>query len=79
MDENNKQFKKEFIQKTASLLLAGFSFVAALAWNEAVKALLDQIFPLSQNTIIAKFVYAIIITATLVFISMRIDKLSKNQ
>jgi uncharacterized membrane protein required for colicin V production len=59
----------EFREKMTSLMIGGFSFVAALAWNEAVKTLLEQFFPEDRNTIIGKFLYAILITILVVILS----------
>jgi len=64
----------EIIQKISDLALAGFGLVAALAWNEAIKSLFDKIFPQSGG-IIAKFIYAIVVTVIIVFITMRIGKI----
>ena len=46
-------------------LLAAFGFVAGLAWNEAIKALIEDLFPARENTLVAKFGYAILLTVFL--------------
>jgi hypothetical protein len=40
-----------------------------LAWNEAIKALIEYLFPLGSNTLVAKFIYAFTITAFVVFLT----------
>jgi len=70
--------KREFKEKTITLILGGFGLVAALAWNEAIKSLFDTLFPKS-NAIIGKFIYAIIITVVVVIISIRLKKISEKR
>jgi len=40
--------------------------VAGLAWNEAIKALIEYLYPLDKNSLLAKFVYAALITIIVV-------------
>jgi len=51
-------------------IAAALGLVAGLAWNEAIKALIDYVFPLSKNTLIAKFSYAGLITLVVVLITI---------
>jgi hypothetical protein len=55
--------------KFLSYISAALALVAGLAWNDAIAALIKYLFPIDSNTIIAKFVYAIILT---IFISIAI-------
>ncbi|HRZ30492.1 MAG TPA: DUF5654 family protein [Candidatus Paceibacterota bacterium] len=66
-------------EKTAGLILAGFSFVAGLAWNEAIKSLIDTIFILDKNTLLAKFTYAIVVTILIIFVSYIFTKFNNKQ
>ncbi len=79
MDKNNKKIKYLVKEKTASYLLAAFGLVAGLAWNEAVKSLIEYIFPTSQNTLLAKFVYALVLTVILVTVSSYLARLIKRE
>ena len=74
--QEGEKIKQEIRQKTLGYITAGFGLVAGLAWNEAIKALIEYLFPLSQNGILAKFIYAIVITILLVIISMYMMRLS---
>jgi len=65
----NNNIRKSLRIKTAEYLIAAFSLIAGLAWNDAVKTLIDYVFPLSQNTLFAKFFYAILITFIVVILS----------
>lgn len=68
----------EVREKTIGYITAAFGLVAGLAWNEAIKALIDAIFPLSKNSITAKFVYAGLVTAVVIFVSMRLNSFIKK-
>lgn len=65
-------------EKTAAYITAGFGLVASLAWNEAIKELIAFLFPNQQNSLIAKFWYAIIITIVLVAVSAIFLKLQRE-
>ncbi len=62
--------KNEMSEKVVGYIGAGFGLIASLAWNEAIKALIEHVFPLEQNTILAKFIYAAIMTLVLVFVTL---------
>lgn len=61
--------KHEVQAKVVSYITAAFGLVAGLAWNEAIKALIEFSFPLSRNTLVAKFLYASLVTIVVVGIS----------
>jgi len=69
-----KKINYEILQKMSDLAIAGFGLVAALAWNDAIKALFDAIFP-KTGGIIAQFVYAAVITIVIVFVTLRLGKI----
>lgn len=75
IEEEKKSLKLEILDKMSSLVTAGFGLVAALAWNDAIKALFAVIFP-KTSTIIAQFIYAIIITILIVIITIKLGKLT---
>lgn len=72
-----EELRKEFVEKTITLILAGFGLVAALAWNEAIKSLLDLYLGAGRTSIMAKFIYAILVTAMIVLISRKLSVLAK--
>jgi len=67
--------KMEVKAKVAGYIVAAFGLVAGLAWNEAIKALIEHIFPISKDTLLAKFIYAIAITIFVVIIAGYIVKI----
>jgi len=70
-----KSLKAEVLDKMTDLATAGFGLVAALAWNDAIRSLFSIIFPQAGN-VIAQFVYAIILTVIIVFITIKLGKLA---
>lgn len=77
--EETKILQKEIKQKTFTYIASGLGFVAGLAWNEAIKTLIDSLFPaFSSNAIIAKFLYALFVTLILVLILRYLRKLTNE-
>ena len=76
--DRGRQFVKEapgtFLGKAATLMTAAFGFVAALAWNDAIQALVKTLFNSEAGTIVAKFGYALVITIVFTLISLRFAK-----
>ena len=64
-----------------TLSTAGLGLVAALAWNEAIQALVreyvDRYISVGSG-IISRFIYAIIITAVAVFVTYQLTKLTEK-
>jgi hypothetical protein len=73
-----EKVKREFKEKTLTLILGGFGVVAALAWNEAIKSLFETLLPKS-SALIGKFIYAIIVTGIVVFVSYLLQKVSEEK
>jgi len=70
-----KETKKAVKEKMFTLILAGFGLVAALAWNDAIQTLFKVLFPKSEG-VIGKFVYALLVTLIVVFITLQLKKIS---
>lgn len=64
------------LDKMNVLFTSGMGLVAALAWNEAIKNMFDQIFPQQdKNSIWALFGYAVVVTIIIVMVTYRLTKL----
>lgn len=63
-------------KKTLELMSGAFALVAALAWNDAIQSLFKLIFG-EQSSLLAKFAYALLVTGIIVWMSVRISKLTK--
>ncbi len=77
--QEGEQIKKEVRERTLGYVIASFGLIAGLAWNEAIKALIEYLFPLNTNTLLAKFAYAILITIAVVIITVYLVRLFKKQ
>lgn len=76
--------KKDVIDKFAALVTAAFGLVAALAWNDAIKALFkgpcgtEGAGSLCQLSAGGPWVYAIIVTIIAVIATLWIGKISEK-
>ncbi len=77
--QESKEVKREIKKQLLTYMIASLGLVAGLAWNEAIKGLIEYLFPLSQNTIQAKFLYAISITLLIVIISYYLARLMQEK
>ncbi len=71
----SKKIKEEARNRTIGYILAGFSLVAGLAWNDAIKQFIETTFALDKDSVWAKFVYAILITLVVVIVSIYLNRL----
>ncbi len=74
MAQNNKSLREEVIEQMRTLMAAGFGFVAALAWNEAIQAFLKAVLPRPGSSLVGKFVYAVLVTLVFAIVAARISK-----
>lgn len=77
--ENQAKIRREIKIKTIGYILAAFGFVASLAWNEAIKSFIDQFFPTSSNSVLIKFIYALVVTVILVLVTIYFIKQDDNK
>jgi|WetSurMetagenome_2_1015567.scaffolds.fasta_scaffold119937_2 hypothetical protein len=77
--KNGQLLRKEMRERTMGYIMTGFGVVAGLAWNEAIKALIEHIFPPNSNSIIAKFIYAILMTFVVVFLAVYLVRIFKKE
>lgn len=73
--QEQKHLRIEIRERTIGYMLGAFGLVAGLAWNDAIQSLIGYLFPLPENTLPAKFLYAIIISFVVVMISVYISRL----
>lgn len=70
--------KRKVTVQIITLLTGALGLIAALAWNEAVKALFVKFFG-EANGLAAKFAYAVVVTVIVVWITMRLTKLQAQE
>ena len=66
--------QKAVKKKMFGYIAAGLGLVAGLAWNDAVKAIIDRFIPDTGNTIVAKVFYAIIVTVFVALVLFYLEK-----
>jgi uncharacterized membrane protein YidH (DUF202 family) len=71
MSETQKEppMKIVIIDKMSALIAAAFGLVAALAWNEAIKAIFKEIFGTAES-IVPMLIYAIVVTVAAVVLTI---------
>lgn len=66
----------ELRERTIGYVLTALGLVAGFAWNEAIKSLIEYVFPAAQNGLVAKFVYAGLITLAVVIVTRYLMRFS---
>ena len=66
--------KNDLKDRLLTYIGGGFGLVAGLAWNDAIKSLIDYLFPLSQNSLPIRFLYAFVVTVLVVIILTYLGK-----
>ena len=79
LKEEIKDVREEMKDKTVGYIVTALGLVAGLAWNDAVKTLIENFFPADENTVWAKFTYAAIITIIVVLASVYLVKIFKKE
>jgi len=74
MKDQINEMKSQVLENIGVLITTAFGLIAALAWNEAIKALIIQ-FIGKGNGLTGLFTYAIIITILAVVATIIIGKL----
>ncbi len=75
---HKKRLEQEVKTKTLTYITAALGLVAGLAWNEAIKSMIEAWIPVNGSTVIAKTVYAFIITLVVVILTTYVVKGAKK-
>ncbi|RDJ31430.1 MAG: hypothetical protein DWQ18_02435 [Crenarchaeota archaeon] len=67
--EKEPTVREQILDKMSALITAAFGLVAALAWNDAIKAIFKEIFGTS-DTLIPMIIYATIVTIIAVILTI---------
>lgn len=66
--------KENFSIMSFTYVITGLGVVAALAWNDAIQSLIKFYFPFDQSSVWAKVLYAVIITAAIVVLTVYLTR-----
>ncbi len=69
----SEEFKVQLLETFAALITAAFGLVAALAWNEAIKAAVVSVFN-TGDELLGLVVYAVIVTILAVIMTLLIAR-----
>lgn len=78
LKEETEKIKNEARERILGYFLTALGLVAAFAWNDAVKSLIEYFFPLNNKGLWAKFGYALVITLIVVIFSIYANNLFKQ-
>jgi hypothetical protein len=71
--------KKELRERTLGYILTALGLVAGLAWNDAIKALIEYVIPLGNGTLLLKFIYAIVVTIAIVIAIVNLSRFIEKE
>lgn len=78
--EEGSKISREVKEKTLGFILTALGLVAGLAWNEAIQSLIKSFFAVDKDSIWIKFLYAIVITAMVVIVTIYLTRFfGKNE
>lgn len=75
LKREQEKVRQEVIQKTLGYVVAAFGLIAGLAWNEAVKSLIEFMFPFDNSSLLAKFAYAVIMTLVVIIVTVYLTRI----
>ncbi len=75
--EKEETLKVIALDKIAALITAAFGLVAALAWNDAIKAIFKEIFG-EADAIGPMLIYAIVVTIAAVILTILVARAVSN-
>lgn len=73
----SKELRIEFFERFATLASGAFTFVAGLAWNDAVQNLIKQYIS-PGKTVLSQVIYAVIVTIVAIIAIMQINGIAKR-
>ena len=76
-DEKPATIKQEILDKLSALIMAAFGLVAALAWNDAIKAIFKEVFG-DSSTIVPMLIYASMVTVIAVIVIVIVARAVAN-
>ncbi len=78
--EEVEKIQREARERTLGYITGAFGVIAGLAWNDFVKALIENIFPAEENsTLWAKLAYAGIMTGVVVGVTVYLSGILKEK
>ncbi|MCH9657412.1 DUF5654 family protein [archaeon] len=76
-EEKPATIKQEILDKLSALIMAAFGLVAALAWNDAIKAIFKEVFG-DSSTVVPMLIYASMVTVIAVIVIIIVARAVAN-
>jgi hypothetical protein len=70
-----QELRKEMRGRAFGYVSAALGLVAGLAWNDAIRSLIEAAFPLARDTVAIKFLYAALVTVVVVVLIKYLDRM----
>ena len=67
----------KIVSESLSMMSTAFGLVAALAWNEAIKSLIDEFVPKGKG-VLSLFLYAVLVTLVVLIATSRLSKVKER-
>ena len=71
--DENDTFTVQVLEAMSALIISAFSLVAALAWNDAIKAAIGEVFG-SEDDLVGLTIYAVLVTILAVIMAIFITR-----
>lgn len=75
LKEQGSEVRAALADQTLAYVTAALSLIAGLAWNDAVKALIEYLFPKATDGLAAQFIYASLMTIVVVLLTLLLRRL----
>ena len=73
------RLSREVQKSTIGYVVAALGLVAGLAWNDAIKAIIQHFFPLNSDSLLVKVFSAFLVTVIVVIISVYLLRLIEEK
>lgn len=79
ISRESQEIRHEVRERTLGYILTALGLVAGLAWNEAITAFIAEVFPLSKDGLVAKIIYAVVITIAVVIVNLTVVRFAERR
>lgn len=78
--KEEKKFHEELITQMLTLATSGFGFVAALAWNETIKAIMKEYIEprIPGSGLISQILYALLVSFLAIIVTYQLSKIASK-
>lgn len=77
--EKSREIQHEIRSRTVGYILTGLGVVVGLAWNDTISAVIQYFFPNEKTTILAKVIYAALLTTVVVIIGIYLSRFAEKK